>query len=273
MSNYFVGDIHGCFRELKKLLNEVDFNPSRDVLWSVGDLIARGPESLATLRFFERLDNAARVVLGNHELNLFGIHAGLRSPRPSCQLTELLQSDDLPRLLQWLRQQPLLQEMPEQQLLMTHAGIPPQWDIHTLRQEAQRVSEALQRPDYLQTVISHMYTDAPEGWQPQQDERTLIRYCINALTRIRFLYLDGRLDFACKLPPDDCNVPNLKPWFRFPSHTDNFTKVFGHWAALMGETGNPHIRALDTGCCWDQYLTLWHLESDQKVTQKRLKRN
>jgi bis(5'-nucleosyl)-tetraphosphatase (symmetrical) len=273
VANYFVGDIHGCFSELKKLLETVDFNQSRDVLWSVGDLIARGSESLATLRFFEHLDNAARMVLGNHELNLFGINAGIRTPRPSCQLTELIASDDFPRLLEWLRLQPLLHEVPEHQLLMTHAGIPPQWDVDTLRQEATRVSEALKQPDYLDVIISRMYTDAPEGWNPDLDHYERIRYCINALTRIRFLYSDGRLDFACKLPPEECVDSDLKPWFLFPSKTDNYIKVFGHWAALMGETGNPKIQALDTGCCWDQYLTLWHLESNQKITQKRLKKS
>ena len=272
MANYFVGDIHGCFSELKKLLEVVAFNPSRDVLWSVGDLIARGPESLATLRYFEHLDNSARMVLGNHELNLFGINAGFRTPRPSCQLTELIQSDDFPRLLEWLRLQPLLHELPEHQLVMTHAGVPPQWDLAALRREATRVSDALQRANYLEAVISPMYTDAPEGWHADLQESELIRYCINALTRIRFLYTDGRLDFACKLPPDECDIEELKPWFKFPSKTDELTKVFGHWAALMGETGNAKIQALDTGCCWDQYLTLWHLESNQKITQSRLKK-
>ncbi|KFZ36928.1 bis(5'-nucleosyl)-tetraphosphatase [Shewanella mangrovi] len=270
MANYFVGDIQGCFNELRLLLDKVSFNPSKDVLWAVGDLVARGPDSLATLRFFESLDNAGRVVLGNHDLNLLSVHAGIRRVKNSDKLSKLLASKESNRLIHWLRQQPLLQELPEHNVVMTHAGIPPQWDIATARTEAAAVSAALQQPDYVEEILQKMYTNTPEGWHAQLSGFPRLRYCINALTRMRYLYADGQLDFACKLPPAQCNNDELKPWYEFPAQSAGTIKVFGHWAALMGQGRSPEILPLDTGCCWGEFMTLWHLESNQFVTQDAL---
>lgn len=274
MAHYFVGDIQGCFSELQKLLHKVDFNPSRDELWAVGDLIARGQESLATLRFFKQLGDAGKTVLGNHDLHLLALQGKLKRPKPSDHLDELLQAPDLNELVNWLRSQPLIRELPEHKLIMSHAGVPPQWDLATLRQEAALVSQALQQNDYLSALIANMYTDNAEQWDSKATGIDRLRYCINALTRMRYLYLDGRLDFDCKQPPDNCSNPQLAPWFTFKSPLrQSHTLVFGHWAALMGKVPDNKLKALDTGCCWGEHLTLWHLEKDEKITQKRLKKS
>ncbi len=272
MAHYFVGDIQGCFNELQRLLEKVDFNPSKDELWAVGDLVARGPDSLSTLRFFRDLGDSAKSVLGNHDLHLLAVKAGLKRVKPSDKLQPLLEAADIDSLIDWVRTQPLMRELPEHKLIMTHAGVPPQWDIQTLRQEAGAVSQALQRADYLDSLIARMYTEEPEDWSGALSGLPRLRYCINALTRMRYLYPDGTLDFSCKVPPAKCEDPNLKPWFLFPSNTADYTRVFGHWAALMGKVEGERLQALDTGCCWGEYLTLWHLESDQKITQPRLKK-
>lgn len=271
MANYFVGDIQGCFTELQLLLDSVAFNPAKDVLWAVGDLVARGPDSLATLRFFKSLDNAGRVVLGNHDLNLLAVHAGLRRVKNSDKLTKLLAAKDVNSLIEWLRQQPLIQQLPEHRIVMTHAGVPPQWDIATAQQEADLVAEALQRPDYVQEILQKMYTNDPEGWSDQLSGFARLRYCINALTRMRYLYSDGRLDFSCKLPPSQSTRADLKPWYSFPSNSQGTTKVFGHWAALMGQSTNHEFMPLDTGCCWGEFMTMWHLEANQFITQNAIK--
>ncbi|QSX33026.1 symmetrical bis(5'-nucleosyl)-tetraphosphatase [Shewanella avicenniae] len=271
MANYFVGDIQGCFNELRLLLDRVSFNPSKDVLWAVGDLVARGPDSLATLRFFESLDNAGRVVLGNHDLNLLSVHAGIRRAKSGDKLTRLLESKDINKLIDWLRQQPLLHELPAHNLVMTHAGIPPQWDIATARAEAAAVSAALQQPDYVEAILQKMYTNTPEGWDPALSGFARLRYCINALTRMRYLFADGQLDFECKLPPARGRNPELTPWYDVPARSSGTLKVFGHWAALMGQRTNPEILPLDTGCCWGEFMTMWHLEANQFITQAALK--
>ncbi|QYK04463.1 symmetrical bis(5'-nucleosyl)-tetraphosphatase [Shewanella zhangzhouensis] len=270
MARYFVGDIQGCYEELMRLLLRVDFHPSRDELWAVGDLVARGPESHKVLGFFSSLGDAAKAVLGNHDLHLLAIQAGLKRPKPSDKLKKLLESKHLPGFIHWVRHQPLMRELPEHKLIMTHAGVPPQWDLATLREEASEVSKVLMSDTYLD-LIGSMYTEEPESWDPDASGFFRHRYCIDALTRMRFLYLDGRLDFACKKPPTDCDGLALKPWFEFPSELDDYTLVFGHWAALMGKTDNPRRIALDTGCCWGEDLTLWHLETGEKITQKKLK--
>ncbi|MEI6859939.1 MAG: symmetrical bis(5'-nucleosyl)-tetraphosphatase [Shewanella sp.] len=272
MANYFVGDIQGCFVELELLLSKVDFNPSTDVLWAVGDLVARGPGSLATLRYFKHLDGSAKVVLGNHDLHLMAVAAKIKRANPKDKLGELLDAADLGSLIGWLRTQPLVQELPEHNIIMSHAGIPPQWDIKTLRRESKLVSNALISKNYIPLLISKMYTSDSNSWDANAPELTRKIYCINALTRMRFLHLDGRLEFDCKLSPDDCLDPDLKPWFNCNGLIKRtHTIVFGHWASMMGKIANANmIYALDTGCCWGEHLTLWHMESDQKIIQNKL---
>lgn len=273
MAHYFVGDVQGCFAELQKLLEKVDFNPSQDELWAVGDLVARGPDSLATLRFFKSLGDSAKTVLGNHDLHLMAIHGKFKRDKPSDNLKSLLKAHDINELIDWLRQQPLMRELPEQQLIITHAGVPPQWSLETLREESALVSHALKQDDYLEALISKMYTDTAEGSEPTALNIARLRFCINALTRMRYIYADGQLDFNCKSRPQDCTVPQLRPWYEYPSPLrQSHTLVFGHWAALMGNVNDPQLKALDTGCCWGEHLTLWHLEKDQKITQKSLKK-
>lgn len=271
MANYFVGDIQGCFNELQLLLANVNFHPSKDTLWAVGDLVARGTGSLETLQFFESLGDSGKVVLGNHDLHLMAVHAKLKSANPADHLQALLESPQCNKLLDWLRLQPLVRYLPEHQLIMTHAGVPPQWDLTTLNNEANYVSEQLQSSDYISQLIAKMYTNSPDTWDKQRQGIERAIFCINALTRMRFLHPDLHLDFDCKLPPSEVNDGQLQPWFNFKHALSMpYQIVFGHWAALMGETKITHIHALDTGCCWGEHLTLWHLESNERITQRKL---
>ncbi|BDM65547.1 bis(5'-nucleosyl)-tetraphosphatase, symmetrical [Shewanella sp. NFH-SH190041] len=272
MAHYFVGDLQGCYREFKLLLDKVAFNPSKDEIWAVGDLVARGPDSLSVLRFFADEANSGRVVLGNHDLHLLSVYGGLKRAKPSDQLQPLLDAPDTGQLIDFIRHQPLVRELPEFNLVMTHAGIPPQWDLATLRHEAAAVSDVLQQDNYLDALISHMYGTDINRWSTELSGLNRLIYCINALTRMRYLHPDGTLDFDCKLPPGDAAThDDLRPWFTFNSKLPQQTQVvFGHWAALMGQTHNCRYQALDTGCCWGEYLTLLHLETDEKLTQQAL---
>ncbi|MCW3173012.1 symmetrical bis(5'-nucleosyl)-tetraphosphatase [Shewanella subflava] len=271
MANYFVGDIQGCYEELQRLLVKVSFNASKDTLWAVGDLVARGPSSLETLRFFESLNDSGKVVLGNHDLHLMAVQGNVKRANPNDHLQALLNAPDCSKLIDWLRQQPLARFLPEHNLIMSHAGVPPQWDLNTLKQEIENVSEQLAKADYLDTVISKMYQNQPNTWDKNLTGTNRTIYCINALTRMRFLYPDASLDFECKLPPSQINDSDLSPWFTFESNLKApYQIVFGHWAALMGKTPHTYLHALDTGCCWGEHLTLWHLETNEKITQKKL---
>lgn len=271
MAHYFVGDIQGCFTELTLLLDKVGFNPSKDELWTVGDLIARGPDSLKTMEFFLTLGDAAKTVLGNHDLHLLSLLNGHKKPNPMDKLQPLLDSPNKAGFIEFIRHQPLVREIREHNLVMTHAGVPPQWTLSILRREARLVSDALKRHDYLPAVIDKMYTQTPSVWQVQLTGVDRLIYTINGLTRMRYLHPDGSLDFQCKQPPSAITDPKLIPWFEYPSQLESKTKiVFGHWAALMGKTHRKNRLALDTGCCWGEYMSLWHLETNEFITQKAI---
>ncbi|HAI06154.1 MAG TPA: diadenosine tetraphosphatase, partial [Pantoea sp.] len=139
MSTYLIGDVHGCYDELRALLQQVDFNPQQDTLWLTGDLVARGPGSLEVLRYVKSLGDAVRLVLGNHDLHLLAVYAGISRNKPKDRLTPLLEADDADELINWLRRQPLLQVDEEHKLVMGHAGITPQWDIETAKKCAREV--------------------------------------------------------------------------------------------------------------------------------------
>ena len=61
-----VGDVHGCFRTLERALREIAFDPARDRLFGVGDLVNRGPHSVDALEWLESRFEA--VTLGNHDV-------------------------------------------------------------------------------------------------------------------------------------------------------------------------------------------------------------
>ncbi|MBY6187160.1 symmetrical bis(5'-nucleosyl)-tetraphosphatase [Marinobacter hydrocarbonoclasticus] len=269
MANYFVGDIQGCYNELCRLLDSVHFDPASDTLWACGDLIARGPDSLAVLRLMRELGEAGQTVLGNHDLHLLAVAAGLKKYKPRDRVQPLLEAPDLPELILWLRQQPLLHELPEHRLLLSHAGLPPHWDLATAKARAEAVSDTLKSDHYLD-FIGQMYGEKPDDDRTLSSEIERQTYTVNALTRMRFLHSDGRLDFASKLGPDDERA--LVPWFLYPEHQllRSHRLVFGHWAALMGRTHTANAIALDTGCCWGNHLTLWCLEDDSRHFQTAL---
>lgn len=268
MANYYVGDIQGCFDELTLLLNKVNFNPSRDTLWLVGDLIARGPKSLAVLEYIKSLSGAAQFVLGNHELHLFALHAGFHQPHPKDNLNALLAADNINILIDWLREHPLYHLNTQQQIIMTHAGMPPMWSINTLTAQANAVSKQLSAPDYLK-LIKSMYRNDINQWHDKLTLNEQAIYTINALTRMRYLEPDLRLNLSEKSSPQNNKHSTLTPWFTHQSALpQDYTLIFGHWASLMGAVSNKQFKALDTGCCWGNYLTLWHQESDDKLIQE-----
>lgn len=211
MATYLIGDVHGCYDELVALLHQVDFNPEQDTLWLTGDLVARGPWSLDVLRYVKSLGDSVRLVLGNHDLHLLAVFAGISRNKPKDRLTPLLEAPDADTLLNWLRRQPLLQVDEEKKLVMAHAGITPQWDLQTAKDCARDV-EAVLSSDSYPFFLDAMYGDMPNNWTPELTGLARLRFITNAFTRMRYCFPNGQLDMYSKESPEDAPAP-LKPWF------------------------------------------------------------
>ncbi len=255
-----VGDLQGCLQPLLCLLEEVSFNPAHDKLWCTGDLVNRGPDSLAALRYIYSLGDACVTVLGNHDLHLLAVVYGNASLKRSDTLQEILDAPDAKILLDWLRHQPLIHH--ENNYTLVHAGIAPQWSIQQTLQFAQEVEQALTGADYA-NFLCNMYGNQPDLWQDNLTGYDRLRTITNYLTRIRFCFADGRLDLGNKLGPEHAK-PSTYPWFQTPGRiAANDNIIFGHWAALLGQANTPHVFALDTGCVWGGSLTLLRLEDEK----------
>lgn len=269
MSTYLVGDIHGCYLELRALLKQVSFNPQQDILWLTGDLVARGPDSLEVLRYVRSLGSSVRMVLGNHDLHLLAVYAGISRNKPKDRITPLLEAPDADELINWLRRQPVLQVDEERKLVMAHAGISPQWDISTAKMCAREV-EAVLRSDSYPLFLDAMYGDMPNNWTPELSGLARLRFSTNALTRMRYCFPNGQLDMISKDSPTNVPAP-LKPWFLLPNPVAaEYALAFGHWASLEGKGTPDGIYPLDTGCCWGGDLTLLRWEDRRYFTQSSL---
>lgn len=270
MATYFVGDLQGCYDECQALLERVNFDPAQDKLYLAGDLVARGDKSLECLRLVKSLGDSAQTVLGNHDLHLLSTVYGIKKPKSRDRVDALLNAPDLPELTEWLRQQPLLCHLPEQNILLSHAGIAPQWDLPTAIACAKQAEQALQSEQYT-ALLTHMYGDSPTLWHNDLTGLDRLRYIINAYTRMRFCHTNGALDFACKAPPQ--NAPtDLVAWFELPNPLYTQTNIiFGHWASLIGYPTPSNIYPLDTGCVWGNHLTLLRWEDQQYFHQKAMK--
>lgn len=270
MATYIIGDLHGCFAEFQALMAKVHFDPAQDELWLTGDLVARGEDSLACLRFVKNLGERATVVLGNHDVHLLATLQGIKAVKPKDNVQAIFDAPDREALQDWLRTRPLLAQHPVHQFVLVHAGISPEWDLPTAKTCAKEV-EAVISGENFADFLAQMYDNTPDRWQADLTGVERWRYSLNVLTRMRFCYPDKRLDFACKSPVEE--APNeLKPWFELDNPLfDELPILFGHWASLMGKSSKPNIYALDTGCAWGNHLTMLRWEDKAIFTQERLK--
>jgi len=268
LSDYFIGDIQGCYSGLKRALSLVDFQKGKDTLWLTGDLVARGPDSLKTLRFLYKNSDCCRTVLGNHDLHFLAVANGIKKANPKDKLEPLLASPKLSNYIDWLRAQPLLLALPDKSGYMSHAGLPPHWKPKLAKTWAANVETQLQSKDYV-SFLPLMYGNKPSLWLDDLSEQDMLRYTISALTRMRYCFDSGELDFEFKCSPDSLeqkDATHLKPWFEFKPK--RFTKnkwIFGHWASLMGTTNNDRVIALDTGYVWGNSLTMLDWQSGEKL--------
>jgi bis(5'-nucleosyl)-tetraphosphatase (symmetrical) len=249
--NYLIGDLQGCCQALQRLLSQIDFSPSRDHAYLLGDLVNRGPDSLLTLRSLKALGGSATCLLGNHDLHLLAVAHGARRPGHGDTFGDILQAPDRPDLLDWLRHQRLA--VFEHGWLMVHAGVAPQWDLATTLQLAAEVEQRL-RSDAFGAFLQVMYGNEPSRWNAGLSGDERLRFAVNVLTRIRFCSAEGTLDMGSN-EGAEAAPPGLLPWFEAPGRLTTGTPIaFGHWSRL-GLVSRPDLLALDTGCVWGGRLT------------------
>jgi bis(5'-nucleosyl)-tetraphosphatase (symmetrical) len=262
MATYVVGDIQGCYDALQRLLEKIRFDPAVDELWSPGDLVNRGKQSLETLRLLHGLGDRFRMTLGNHDLYL--LREAWRFPdggSANHELDVVLHAADRAELIAWLQSQPLAVWSGAHQVLMVHAGVIPQWDVAQTLACAAEVEDRL-RSDRAGRFFAKMnkgrtrrWDDALTGWRRR-------RLITSILTTLRFCDANGKILSSASGPPGSQPLP-YKPWFKHKNRlTREVTVVFGHWAAL-GLYQKKRLLGLDSGCVWGGRLSAVRLEDGQ----------
>lgn len=264
MSTYVVGDIQGCLKPLKCVLKRVSFNPDKDMLWSVGDIVNRGPRCLKTLRYLHAMRDNLVLVLGNHDLHLLAVAAGVRKANRSDTLDKILKAPDKETLLTWLLHRPLIHH--EHDHTMVHAGIPPQWSIEQAIALGGEVETVLRSPDCI-AFFKQMYGNEPVLWSDDLTGMTRLRVITNYLTRMRYCTSHGVLDLDSKGPSPNTGKKKVSAWFSHPKRKTAKDRIlFGHWASIEGKTDTPNAIGLDTGCVWGGSMTLYELETGRRTS-------
>jgi bis(5'-nucleosyl)-tetraphosphatase (symmetrical) len=265
--NYVIGDVQGCFEALKALLKSIQFDPDQDFIWFAGDLVARGENSIGALRFIKKLveRGSAATVLGNHDLTLLACARGLKSVKDKDRTRDVIDAIDSDDLIDWLRKQPLCL-FPNEQTILTHAGIPCIWTAGQTATLAKEVEAVIGHEDFavMDAFLQEMYGTQPDVWSDELNGNARLRCITNYLTRMRLTNAEGRLEFSFKDALDDPMPEGFQPWFEFDSKAaETHQVIFGHWAALQGRTINPHIQNVDGGCVWGNQLLAYRLEDQE----------
>ena len=276
MATWAVGDVHGCFRTLKALVDRIDLDQRRDRLWMVGDLVNRGPSSLQVLRWARALDDEMgdrfQVVLGNHDLHLIARGLGIAAARPRDTLDQVLMAPDRSELIEWLRRRPFVYsgQIGSSQFALVHAGLPPGWSPNDIHEAGKRLERQLQSDEASSLLGRHRTGPDESGVAGASTPQTRNRAALSAFTRMRML--DSKIrphDYSG--PPQDAPA-GLRPWFEVkPRACPAQTVVCGHWAAL-GFRQDKDLIALDTGCVWGGELTAVRLEDRGPVQEKMIDR-
>jgi bis(5'-nucleosyl)-tetraphosphatase (symmetrical) len=256
MATYAIGDIQGCYSTLQRLLERLRFDPARDRLWLVGDMVNRGPRSLHVLRFALAHDASIIAVLGNHDLHLLALGAGAGRPKQRDRLSSVLRAPDRDELLAWLRRRPLLHR--EGRCVLVHAGLWPSWSVPHAQRLAHEAESALRGRQWV-GVLAGLSGDGPDRSSSRHPRAQRVQATLRILTRLRTLRPRGGMCSDFTGPPAQA-PPGCRPWFELPARRRRgVTVVFGHWAAL-GLLRRPGLVGLDTGCVWGGTLTALRLD-------------
>lgn len=265
MTDYVVGDIQGCYAGLNQLLEKIGFNPQSDRLIAVGDLVARGEDSFSVLKLCRSFGASFTTVLGNHDLHLLVTQAGLKTAKTADRLEHLLNHKRCHRYIEWLRQFPLAYQY-DDNTLITHAGLYPSWSFAQALAYSKEIETLLQQDNFAESIDA-LYGNRPHSWHSNLSGKNRKRFIINAFTRMRYLSINGGLEFKAKMSPADA-PEDVQPWFKHhnPHLTSQQRVIFGHWASLQGFTHTPKFIALDTGYVWGNKLTALNLTDNKYIT-------
>jgi bis(5'-nucleosyl)-tetraphosphatase (symmetrical) len=258
--HFLIGDVQGCCDALDRLLAEIGFSPSRDRLTVLGDLVNRGPQSLATLRRLRDFGAAATCLLGNHDLHLLAVAHGGRPAHRGDTLGEILDAPDREAWIEWVRTRRMA--VVEAGWLCVHAGVVPQWDMAKTLALAGEV-EALLRSEALGEFLHVMYGSEPVRWNEALTGHARARCIINVLTRIRFVDAQGTLDLKTKEGAGGAPAGHV-PWYDAPGRlTQGVPIAFGHWSTL-GLVVRDDLLSIDTGCVWGGQLTAVRVDGGRR---------
>ena len=260
---YAIGDIQGCAPSLKSLIKKI---PKESKMIFLGDLVNRGPSSLGTLRQLKSLQEQGRAecILGNHDLHLLTIDAGLRKTKGLDTVSSILRAPDRAELIHWLRHRPMA--LSNGKVITVHAGILPQWDLQQTIECAKEVEKALRKKSYVD-FLANMYGNAPNKWSNSLKGSERLRVITNALTRLRFCTPTGQMEFESKEGLEN-GPKGYIPWFKVPKRkTQDALVYFGHWSNL-GLMRRNNVIGLDTGCVWGGKLTAMEIPDSGKDSKK-----
>lgn len=264
MAVYAIGDIQGCYDELRRLLDKLSFDPGKDRLWLTGDLVNRGPKSLKVLRFVHDLGDSAITVLGNHDLHLLAASEFPRRRRSKDTFDGILASKHRDEIMHWLRHRPVMHYDKKLGFVLVHAGLSPRWNLKAAKGAAAELEKTL-RGDRYRRFLRRMYGNQPDWWSRKLTRWGRLRYATNCFTRMRYCDKKGRLEMTRSGRPSHRDKRYI-PWFRVPDRENrNLRIIFGHWSTL-GPVTDKNIFPLDTGCVWGGSLTA------MRVHPKRIER-
>ena len=269
--NYVIGDVQGCYAALTDLLKTIRFDEKQDRLWLAGDLVARGEDSLATLRLVKRLCEAgvAQTVLGNHDLNLLAVWRGFGKLKKNDRTAPIFDAPDVHVLMNWLRRQPLILH-PNPDFVLTHAGLPHIWTTEQAEALAFEVALVLRGNLMdLDRFLTAMYGNTPAGWSEDLSDEARLRVITNYFTRMRLIDAAGALELTFKEGLTAPMPAGFAPWFQYEPVVARTEKVlFGHWAALEGSGPFNKAIPLDGGCVWGGELIAYRLEDAKRFATK-----
>jgi bis(5'-nucleosyl)-tetraphosphatase (symmetrical) len=266
MATYAIGDVHGCFATFKRLTARVQLDRRQDQVWFVGDLVNRGPASLAMLRWAVDHEDRIVVVLGNHDLHLLACAAGVAETRKRDTLEEVLDASDRDDLLAWLAARPLIHR--DGDAVLVHAGLFPEWSVAEAEELAAETSQRL-TGDKARKLLAAYGEKRAERWRDDLEGSERARVALAALTRIRTVTAGGKLCHEFSGPPEEA-PEGCVPWFEIPERKSaGATVLFGHWAALDVRIGDG-FAALDSGCAWGRSLSALRLDDGRLFQEPAL---
>lgn len=264
---YVIGDLQGCFGAFNRLLDALDFDENQDKIWLAGDIVARGEDSLSTLRQAKRLSDlgALSTVLGNHDITLIATWRGVLPPKSKDKTAPIFAAKDCDELLNWLRKQPLM-VFPDDRTVLTHAGIPPNWSIQEAKAYAKELENQLSGSlKQLDRLLPNLYSKKSDAWSDKLNGYKRMRAIANYFTRMRLCTSTGLLEFSFKETLKDDMPMDFRPWFEWFVVRERRI-LFGHWAALKAEVDLKTVRALDGGAVWGGRLVAYRLSDGQIIS-------